>query len=41
MQKDRKFKEDGARKGLLAIFALLGSDPLVSQYRGKMSRLLY
>lgn len=41
MQKDRKFKEDGARKGLLAIFALLGNDPLVSQYRGKMSRLLY
>lgn len=41
MQKDRKFKEDGARKALLAIFALLGNDPLVSQYRAKMSRLLY
>jgi|WetSurMetagenome_2_1015567.scaffolds.fasta_scaffold34239_3 putative thioredoxin len=41
MQKNRKFKEDGARKGLLAIFALLGNDPLVSLYRGKMSRLLY
>lgn len=41
MQKDRKFKEDGARKALLGIFVLLGNDPLVSQYRGKMSRLLY
>ena len=41
MQKDRKFNDDAGRKGLLAIFALLGNDPLVSQYRAKMSRLLY
>ncbi|MEY3220044.1 MAG: hypothetical protein RIT27_1401 [Pseudomonadota bacterium] len=41
LQKDRKFHDDAARKGLLGIFALLGHDPLVSQYRAKMSRLLY
>jgi len=42
MQKDRKFKDDGARKNILAIFDILGgSGPLVNIYRVKMSRLLH
>lgn len=42
MKKDRKFKEDGARKKILAIFDILGgSGPLVNIYRVKMSRLLH
>jgi putative thioredoxin len=39
---DRTFRDDGARKGLLAAFELLGSDhPLVGRYRARMSSLLY
>jgi len=42
MQKDRKFKDDGARKNILAIFDILGgSGPLVNLYRVKLSRLLH
>ncbi|MDM8546298.1 thioredoxin [Candidatus Venteria ishoeyi] len=41
MCQDRSFQEDAGRKGLLAIFELLGDDPLVSRYRSKMSSLLY
>jgi len=42
MQKDRKFKDDAARKNILAIFDILGgSGPLVNIYRVKMSRLLH
>jgi len=42
MQKDRKYKDDGAKKSILEIFDLLGgSGPLVNIYRVKMSRLLH
>jgi len=42
MEKDRNYKEDGARKNILAIFDILGgSGPLVNVYRVKMSRLLH
>jgi len=41
MRKDRSFNEDAGRKGLLAVFELLGNDPLVSRYRSKMSSLLH
>jgi len=41
MQRDRAYGDDAARKGMLMIFDLLGDDPLVPGYRGKLSRLLY
>lgn len=42
LQKDRNFKDDGARKNILAIFDLLGgSGPIVNIYRIKMSRMLH
>ncbi len=42
MRRDRKFEDDAGRKGLLAVWTLLGNQgPLVNRYRGKMSSLLY
>ena len=42
MRRDRGFGDDAGRKGLVAIFTLLGNqDPIVSRYRSKMSSLLY
>jgi len=41
MQRNRAYADDAGRRGLLAVFELLGNDPLVSQYRAKMARLLY
>jgi putative thioredoxin len=42
MRRDRQYQEDAGRRGLLAIFTLLGNQgPLVNRYRGKMSSLLY
>lgn len=41
MQKDRQFREDGARKALLLIFDYLGaSHPVVRKARGRMAMLL-
>ncbi len=37
MMRDREYGEDGARKGLIAIFDILGQDPLVAKYRRKMA----
>ncbi|MGB0867197.1 MAG: tetratricopeptide repeat protein [Granulosicoccaceae bacterium] len=37
MLRDREYGEDGARKGLIAIFDILGQDPLVTKYRRKMA----
>ncbi len=37
MMRDREFGEDGARMGLIAIFDILGQDPLVTKYRRKMA----
>ncbi|MEE9494242.1 MAG: thioredoxin [Gammaproteobacteria bacterium] len=41
MQKDRSFKDDLGRKTLLQIFDMLGTDPLVNEYRRKMASALY
>ncbi len=42
MRKDRKFGDDAARKGMLAVFDMLGGDAdLVKRYRGKMFTLLH
>jgi putative thioredoxin len=42
MRKDRGYGDDGARKGMLAIFEILGSNnPLVGQYRNKLFNLLH
>lgn len=40
-RRDRSFGDDAGRKGLLAVFTLLGAHPLVSRYRSKLSTLLY
>lgn len=42
MRRDRKFEDDAGRKGLLAVFALLGNQgSLVNRYRGKMASFLH
>ncbi len=41
MRKDRKHGDDAARKGLLMVFDILGSDPLVTRYRSRMFNLLH
>lgn len=39
---DRSFRDDAARKAMVAIFKLLGDgDPLVARYRSRMSAALY
>ncbi len=42
VKKNRKFKEDGGRKGMLAVFALLPPDsPLTDEYRNRLSSILF
>ena len=41
MQKDRSYKDDAGREGLVKVFELLGDDPRVGQYRRRMASLLY
>ncbi len=42
MRKSRAFEDDAGRKGLLALFTLLGNQgPLVNNYRKKMLSLIY
>ena len=42
MRRDRAFRDDAARKGMIAVFELLGGQgPLVSRYRGLMSSALH
>lgn len=42
LRRDRGFRDDAGRKGLVAIFELLGGEgPLVNRYRGLMSSALY
>lgn len=42
LQRDRGFADDGGRKGLLAVFELLGnSGDLVNRYRGRMFAALH
>jgi putative thioredoxin len=40
--KDRKYRDDAARKAILMIFDLLGSEhPLTAEYRKKMTSAMY
>lgn len=41
MKRDRKFEHDAGRKGLLAVFDILGSGELVNRYRSKMFNYLH
>jgi len=41
MRRDRSFEDDGARRGLLDVFGILGDDPRVGRYRGRMASLLH
>lgn len=42
MRRDRAFRDDAGRKGMIAVFAMLdNTGPLVSRYRGLMSSALY
>jgi putative thioredoxin len=41
VERDRAFRDDGARKVLLALFAALGEDPIVAQGRRRLANLLY
>ena len=42
MRRDRDFRQDAGRKGILAIFALLGDDKeLVKRYRAQVSSILH
>lgn len=40
VRRDRKFNNDAARKTMLQLFSVLGSDPLVSEYRRKLAGAL-
>jgi putative thioredoxin len=41
VQRDRAFRDDGARKTLLALFETLGDDPLAADGRRKLANVLF
>jgi putative thioredoxin len=42
LQKDRAYGDDAGRKGMLAVFEIMGpSNPLVARYRGRMFNALH
>ncbi|TMA43391.1 MAG: tetratricopeptide repeat protein [Deltaproteobacteria bacterium] len=42
VKRDRGFADEAARKAMLDIFAILGSDhPLVDRYRGELAKALF
>jgi len=41
MKKDRRYGDDAGRRSLLKVFELLGDDPRVGPYRGRMANLLF
>lgn len=38
---DREYREDGGRAALLAIFDMLGGDPLVAKYRRRLASVMF
>ena len=41
VERDRAFRDDAARKTLLALFEALGDDPLVANGRRKLATVLF
>ena len=42
LQKDRSYGDDAGRRGMLAVFEIMGaSNPLVARYRGRMFNALH
>ena len=41
VERDRAFRDDGARKTLLALFEALGDDPLVANGRRRLASVLF
>jgi putative thioredoxin len=41
VERNRAFRDDGARKMLLALFSALGDDPIVAQGRRRLANLLF
>ena len=41
IRRDRHFADEGARKAMVDVFAVLGSSPLTDRYRGELAKALF